>query len=188
MSRITQSSRTLVLAVVAATLGAAMMVSVAGAQSPPTPPSRFVGSVTVNGANAAAGTLIEARIGNTTCGTSTVFIASNQARYALDSPALEPAQNPQCGVEGSVVSFFVGGQKANETGSWANYQLNTVNLTVTPAAAPPAATPTRTPAAPSAGTGADTGGGVPVPLLEVMLLAAALGLAGVGLAARARRA
>lgn len=175
------------LAAVAAAVASALVVSVAGAQSPPTPPSRFVGSVTVNGQQAAAGTTIEARIGNTTCGTTTVFMASGQARYALDSPALDPAQFPACGTDGAVVTFFVGGQQANETGSWANYQLNTVNLTVT-AQTPttPGASPTATPRPPVAGN-ASGGGVTEAPVLEVVLVATALGLAGVGLAARARR-
>lgn len=180
------------LAAVVAAIASAFVVSIAGAQSPPTPPSRFVGSVTVNGQPAAAGTTIEARIGATTCGVTTVFLASGQARYALDSPALDPAQFPACGTDGATVTFFVGGQQANETGSWANYQLNTVNLTVsaqvpttpTTTAPPPAAT--ATPRPPVAGDSAG-GTGTGVPFMEVVLLASAIGLAGVGLAARARR-
>jgi hypothetical protein len=178
------------LAAIVSVIASAMVVSVAGAQSPPTPPSRFVGSVTVNGAPAAAGTTIEARIGATTCGVTTVFMSGGQARYALDSPALDPAQNPACGTDGAVVTFFVGGQQANETGSWANYQLNTVNLTVTPATTPttPAGTPTSaaTPRPPVAGNGGAEAGSS-APLTEVLLLATAIGLAGVGLAARARK-
>ena len=192
MSKTRKFLRQLGLAAVAAAITSALVVSVAGAQSPPTPPSRFVGNVTVNGAPAAAGTTIEARIGGTTCGVTTVFMSGAEARYALDSPALDPAQNPACGVDGSVVQFYVGGQLANETGSWANYRLNTVNLTVTPAAVPTtpppaAATPTRTPGAPQAGDSFTSGGGAPsIPLMEAMLVATAIGLAGVAVAARAR--
>jgi len=185
MSIFNRTLRASAVAAVAALAGGAMLVGSAWAQSPPTPPSRFVGSVTVNGAPAAAGTTIEARIGSTTCGVTTVFMSSGQARYALDSPALDPTSNPACGTDGAAVSFYVGGQKANETGSWANYQLNTVNLTVTPATAVPP-TPTRTPAAPVAGTTAGTGA-ASLPLVEFLLLASAVGLAGVGVAARVRR-
>ncbi len=176
-------------AIVAAALGAALVVNIAGAQSPPNPPSRFVGNVKIDGANAPAGTLIEARINGATCGVSTVFFANSEARYTLDSPALEPSAN-NCGVDGSVVEFYVAGKKANETGSWANYRLNTVNLTVTsatPAPTTPPATVTRTPAPPVAGTSADTASSQP-PLTEILLVAAALGLAGVALAARTRKA
>ena len=192
MSKTRKFLRQFGLAAVAGAIASALVVSLAGAQSPPTPPSRFVGSVTVNGAPAAAGTLIEARINGTTCGASTVFMNAGQARYTLDSPALEPAQNPACGVDGSVVQFYVGGQLANETGSWANYRLNTVNLSVTPAAAtvtPPTTAspaPSRTPGPPTAGDSLGSSSGASIPLMEAMLVATALGLAGVGLAARYR--
>jgi hypothetical protein len=139
----------------AAVLAVFMFAAVASAESPPSPPARFVGSVKIDGANAPAGTLIEARIGNTTCGATTVFASGSEARYALDSPALDPGATPNCGVEGAVVSFYVGGKKANETGSWANYQLNTVNLTVTT----PTTTPgTATPKPPVTGTNSITSG------------------------------
>ncbi len=173
---------------VLAMVAAAMTVSVAGAQAPPNPPSRFVGNIAVDGAPVAGGTLVEARIGNTTCGATTTFIAGGEARYVLDSPAIDPSLNPSCGVDGSTVEFYVAGKKAAQTGSWANYKLNTVNLTVATAATPSPATavPSKTPAAPVAG---NSGGGqsTPVSVTEIMLVAAALGLAGVGLASRARK-
>lgn len=189
MSSLSKTIRNTVSAVVAAAIAGALVVSVAGAQSPPNPPSRFVGSVTVNGAQPPAGTLIEARIGTATCGVATVFYAGGQARYTLDSPALEPSSSPGCGIDGSSVAFYVGGQKANETGSWANYRLNTVDLTITAPVTPvatavPTTTPGRTPAPPVAGNGPASGSSLP--LVEFMLLAAALGLAGVGAAARVR--
>lgn len=150
-------------------LGATALLQANGAmaESPPNPPSRFVGSVKVNGANATAGTPVEARIGSASCGISTVFMAGSEARYVIDSPALDPGASPNCGTEGATVTFLVGGQVANETGAWRNYQLNTVNLTVTtttPTATTPAGTPTRpaaTPGAPTTGTGGplDSGSG-----------------------------
>jgi hypothetical protein len=182
------------LAAVVAAIASALIVSVVAAQSPPSPPSRFVGSVTVNGSPAAAGTIVEARIGGTACGVGTVFMNGAEARYTLDSPALDPAQSPACGVDGSTVQFYVGGQLANETGSWANYRLNTVNLTVAPVATTPpttpgagtTTTPSRTPGAPVAGDSLTGSSSSSVPMLEVMLVATAIGLAGVGLAARYR--
>jgi hypothetical protein len=130
------------------------------AESPPSPPARFVGSVTVEGAAATAGTLIELRIGTSTCGATSVFMSGAEARYAVDSPALDPGATPNCGVDGAVVSFYVGGKKANETGVWHNYQLNTVNLTVTtptPSTTPGAGTPASTPKPPTTGGGTATG-------------------------------
>jgi hypothetical protein len=162
------------------------------AESPPSPPARFVGSVTVEGAPATAGTLIELRIGTSTCGNTSVFMSGAEARYAVDSPALDPAATPNCGVDGAVVSFYVGGKKANETGVWHNYQLNTVNLTVTtptPAASttPGAGTPASTPKPPTTGGGTATGSSD----TTAIWLYAALGLGaiafGVGGTAVARR-
>jgi hypothetical protein len=139
-------SLAVVLGMVLFASGAFSATSVS-AESPPSPPARFVGSVKVDGANPAAGTLIELRIGSTTCGVTSVFTAGAEARYAVDSPALDPAATPNCGVDGAAVSFYVGGKKANETGSWKNYQLNQVNLTVTT----PTVTATSTPKPPTTG-------------------------------------
>jgi hypothetical protein len=151
------------------------MLGTALADSPPAPPARFVGTVMVNGTPAPAGAAITAVIGSTTCGTTSVFMSGSDARYVLDSPALDPGATPNCGTDGSTVSFTVNGQKANETGVWHSYQLNTVNLTVsaatttTPAPTTTAtvtATPTsgggntpvatRTPAGPATGSGTAT--------------------------------
>lgn len=126
---------------IAAMLAMALFVATVSAESPPSPPARFVGSVMVDGTAAASGTLIELRIGSTTCGATTVFAAGGEARYAVDSPALDPGATPNCGVEGATVTFYIGGKKANETGSWKNYELNTVNLTYTTPTVTATATP-----------------------------------------------
>lgn len=142
-----------VLGVVLLGLSGALNASTVSAESPPNPPSRIVGSVKVDGVNAPAGTTVEARIGNASCGVTTVFTANNESRYAVDVPALDPGATPNCGTDGAVISFFVGGRKANETGTWANYQLGTVNLTVTTqatATASPSASPGASPSASAA--------------------------------------
>ena len=109
----------------------------AQAQSPPTPPARFVGTVAIDGVAAAAGTAIVAKIGEATCETTSVFTSGGESRYAIDVPASEPTNSPDCGAEGSSVSFYVGGKKADQEGEWRNFDLNVLNLTVTPPAAPP---------------------------------------------------
>lgn len=166
----------------------AFSVQQAAAESPPNPPARFAGSVTVDGVPAVAGTSVEARIGSTTCGVTATFNQGGESRYVVDSPALDPGATPNCGTEGAVVTFWVGGKKANETGSWANYQLNIVNLTVTtPTPTPSAsASPTSTPKPPPTGSGLAGGSDD-----SAVWLFAALGLGvlafGVGGAAVARR-
>lgn len=145
-----------VLGLVLVGLSGAMSAHEAKAESPPSPPARFAGSVKVDGAAPAPGTRIEARIGNATCGLTATFSASGESRYALDSPALDPGATPNCGTDGAVVSFWIGDRKAAETGTWKNYQLNIVNLTYTtptPTPAAPSASPSATPRPPVTGTG-----------------------------------
>lgn len=160
----------------------------AQAESPPNPPARFAGSVLVDGVAPVAGTRIEARVGNSTCGVTTTFNASGQSRYVLDVPALDPGATPNCGTDGASVSFWIGDKKAAQSGSWANYQLNQLDLTYTSPTPTPAgsASPSATPRPPT------TGGGNAVPGAELGWLFAALGLGalafGVGGATVARRA
>lgn len=167
----------------------------AAAESPPAPPARFAGTVTIDGQPAAAGTVIEARIGSASCGVTTV---AGGANYVLDVPALDPGANPNCGVEGGSVSFYVGGQLAQETGTWLNYQINVLNLTVVTATPTSTATtpggstvtptgaPAKTPVAPSTGSGMTADGGVDaVTLFGVVALGiVAFGAAGVVAARR----
>jgi hypothetical protein len=170
----------------AAVLGAMLFANVAFAESPPNPPSRFVGSVLVDGQAPAAGTLIEARIGSATCGATTVFMAGSEARYVIDSPALDPGATPNCGVDGATVTFYIGGKLAAQTGTWHNYQLNTVNLTYTTPT--PTGSPSATPKPPTTGTGpATTDSSSAVWLFAVLGLGAlALGAGGVTVARRSR--
>ena len=129
----------------------------AAAESPPNPPSRFAGSVLVDGAAPAAGTAITAMIGSTTCGVTTVQMNGSEARYVLDVPALDPGATPNCGTDGAVVKFLIGDKLAAETGTWANYQLSVLNLTYT---TPPTQTATATP---TGGTATPTGTGTAAP-------------------------
>ena len=171
--------------------GVSGMLSATGAraESPPNPPARFAGSVLVDGKAPAPGTTIEARIGSATCGTTSTFSQGSESRYRVDSPALDPGASPNCGTDGAVVTFYIGGKKAAETGSWRNYDINVVNLTYTtptPTPAPSvAASPSATPRPPA------TGSGIAGSDSTAAWLFAALGLAalafGVGGAAVARR-
>jgi hypothetical protein len=137
-------SRSLIGSVSAAVLGVllfgfsgAFTAHEAAAESPPTPPARFAGSVTLDGAPVAPGTVITAVIGSASCGATSSYTSGAEARYNLDVPALDPGAAPNCGTEGASVTFYVGAIKATEVGSWKNYELNIVNLTaVTPKPSP----------------------------------------------------
>ncbi len=194
-------------------LGAAAVTVVAGslllgasgafAQSPPSPPSRFVGTVTVNGAAAKTGAVVTAQVNGNACGSGNVGDASagGANRYKIDVPAADPAATVQCGKDGDTVSFFVDGVKANETGTWHNYELGQVNLTVTSSTASPtpsatssgtpsatntSTAPSVTPNGPNTGSGV-AGGGTSAPAWLFALLgmgAVAFGLGGVAAAKR----
>lgn len=193
-------------AIVAISATALLGPSGAHADSPPKPPARFVGSVKVDGAAVPGGTVIEARIGSASCGTVSTFNSGGEARYALDVPGLDPQGSPNCGVDDAVVTFYIGGKKAIESGSWKNFDLNVVNLTyVTPtptpvpttavpttpdATTPGATTPPKpaTPIPPRTGTGSEsgstTGYGLVVVLLSLGVVAFATG--GIATARRAK--
>ncbi len=127
----------------AAVLGISAFAS-ASAESPPNPPSRFVGTVLVDGAAPPAGTSITAKIGVTTCSVTSTFNTGAASNYKTDVPALDPGATPNCGTDGATVTFYIGDKLAKETGKWVNSQLSVLNLTYV---TPPTATPSTTPGA-----------------------------------------
>lgn len=179
-----------VLGVVLLGLSGALGATDVEAQAPPARPARFVGSVVINGAPAPAGTVVEARVGSASCGVTTVFSQGAESRYAMDVQALQPSGALNCGTDGATVSFVVGGKAAQQTGTWRDYDLNTVNLTVvdptpTPSATPTGGTATATPRPPTTGGGLEGAGSSNAWLLAV--LGAGVLAFGVGGAAVARR-
>jgi hypothetical protein len=171
MSRILKSlGGVAILGVLLLGLGGAFAASTATAQ---VPPATFAGSVTVAGKAAAAGTVVEARVGNVPCGVTSVFIVGTEARYSLQSPAT-------CATVGATVSFRVGGVAAAQTGTWNNQVLNVVNLTAGAAPAPPVT---------GTGLAAETGSGsAAVWLLAIFGIGAlAFGTAGATVATRRSR-
>ncbi len=125
----------------------------------------------------AAGTAIVAKVGDATCETTSVFTAGGESRYAIDVPASEPTNSPDCGSEGSSVSFYVDGKKADQEGEWKNFDLNVLNLTVT---TPPTPAPSDT----GTGVGSSTSS-TTLPLAAVLGIATlVLGLGGLALSRR----
>lgn len=184
-----------VLGVVLLGLSGAFVAQDAAAQAPPARPARFAGSVTVDGQPATAGTVVQALVNGVACGVTTVFVEGGEGRYVVDVDALEPA-GAACGTDGATVSFTVGGQAANETGTWHDYQLNLVNLTVTTATPVPTtvtptetqgtATKTTTPKAPPTGMGTESGTSNGAMFVVLGLGALALGASGAAVARRSR--
>jgi hypothetical protein len=81
--------------------------------------------VTLSGQAAPAGTMVEARIGETVCG-SNALIASGT--YSVDVAAF--ATQPGCGFDGALVTFLVAGVPANEVGTFQSGAFVSLPLTV----------------------------------------------------------
>lgn len=113
------------VAAVVALLSSLMVASVAA--QPPTPPNRFFGDVTVDGAPAAAGTAVAATIGGNACGQTTV---QADGTYVLD--VVSSGQTAGCGTEGAAIDFTVGGNPAG-TATWSSGQFTELDLVGGPA-------------------------------------------------------
>ena len=163
------------------------------------PPSRFYGTVTVDGTAATSGTL-NGLIGGKVCGTASINPGlGNGLNY--DIQVKDSSEEPNCGSLGATVTFELvdGGTAAcSPTGSWNSANVQLLNLTCAHPTPTPTATATASPtptatAVPTAtatatatvtvtpkviaGTGG-TPGGDSFPL--GLLLAGILGLAVVG--------
>jgi len=170
----------------------------AAAESPPNPPARFVGTVTVDGRPATPGTVITAYVGSTVCKVTQVQTIGSESRYTIDVPALDPGATPNCGTDGATVTFYIGDKLAQQTCRWRNYDINVLNLsytTPTPAATPPpagspspgATQPAATPQAPRTGELAQDNDTSTAWLFVVIGLGAvALGAGGVAATRRSR--
>ena len=142
-------SRSILIAAVVALVSSLMVASVSA--QPPTPPDRFFGDVTLDGAAAPAGTNVAAEIGGNVCGQTTVQADSS---YVLD--VVSSGQTAGCGTEGASVSFTVGGSPAG-TAAWSSGQFSELDLAG--AAAPPTvAPPTVAPVTPTPRVVTGTGG------------------------------
>ena len=128
--------RGVLVATVVALISSLMAASVSA--QPPTPPNRFFGNVTLNGAAAPAGTNVSATIGGNVCGQTTVKADSS---YVMD--VVSSGQTAGCGTAGASVSFTVAGNPAG-SGTWTSGQFTELALagkTVTPTAVPPTPMP-----------------------------------------------
>lgn len=95
---------------------------VLGARAQPQIPATYFGSVTVDGAPAAAGTEIRGLVDGLDCtqappGQQPVFIDGEIAAYVLY--VVHESQRPGCAREGSRVNFTIGGRPAVQTAVWA---------------------------------------------------------------------
>ena len=128
---------------------------------PPSPPNRVFGSVTLDGAPAAGGTVVSATIGGVECGSTAVAVGETYA-YVLD--VVSDGDVSGCGSAGATVTFLVGGNPADQTASWTSGDFSPLDLTATSAAPPPPPPPPPPPTTPTIvvtpfGSGGYLGGG-----------------------------
>ena len=105
------------LAVVALIL---VLPAIALAQSPPELPCAFSGTVSVNGANVADGTVVTAMIGNATYTDTT----------ANSTYSIIIAQPEGASYAGQTVTFKIGADTVSQTGTWEAGGSKTVNLII----------------------------------------------------------
>lgn len=91
------------------------------------PPNRYYGTVTINGTQQSDGTVVEAYVGDTLCGSGTVSNQNGNEFYLVD--VLGGGQKAGCASDGDTVSFRVNGLKANETGAYATGAATRLDLT-----------------------------------------------------------
>ena len=98
----------------------------------PPMPSSFWGTVKVNGASVAAGTVVSAKINGVQYASSIVSSYQGDIYYSLDIPGDEPVSpgTIEGGVEGDTIVFYIGTIKANQTATWHGGTIISLNLTV----------------------------------------------------------
>ena len=92
------------------------------ADTPPTQPCSFYGTVKVNGENVSLGTLIYAKIDGMVVDDALAEDYEGDSVYWMQIPYQE-------NIEGGLIEFFVDGLKANQTAVWISGDVNELNLT-----------------------------------------------------------
>ena len=116
----------------------------------PSPPTRFYGTLTIDGAPAPAGTMVRAFVGDKDCTNAREPFTVPAGSYAVEVG--HTTQTPGCGEIGTTVTFRVGTRTANERGTFETGSFQLLNLTVSGTGAvfaspTPTATPTPAPTA-----------------------------------------
>lgn len=110
------------LALGAFSLSALAGGAVAHAQTPPT---RFYGTLSINGAVAPSGTTVTAYVNGNACGSVTT---SDEGRYVLD--AISSGTQEGCGNDGDAVTFQIGDGTAEQLGTFGTGNFALLDLSV----------------------------------------------------------
>jgi len=100
----------------------AIFQTLASAETPPTQPCSFYGTVKVNGENVSLGTHIYAKIDGVVVGETTSIAYEGDSVYAMQIPYQE-------NIEGGLIEFFIDGLKASQTAVWQSGETFELDLT-----------------------------------------------------------
>jgi VCBS repeat-containing protein len=107
-----------------------LVANVGGALAEPPKPSGFYGTVKINGANVADGTIVSGWIGAVKCAEEPVQLSGGETWYNNDVSGDDPL-TPGCGTEGATVTFKIGDVSADQTGTWHSGTNIRLDLTAT---------------------------------------------------------
>lgn len=97
------------------------------ANTPPQPPHRFFGDITINGQDAPIGTQITARVGGTSYGSGIVQTAG---QYGYD-PIFYVEAADETDFSGRTIAFYVNGEFASSYAPYEHGQSTLLNLSIT---------------------------------------------------------
>jgi hypothetical protein len=119
----------------------ALFVTPVYAQSIPSLPHAFYGAVKVNGSSAPAGTTVEARGEGVQTGVNNnPVVTTVEGQYGSSNP-LEPKLIVQGNVaEGTILSFYVNGVRADQTAEWHSGEVTQLDVTANIEGPPPETT------------------------------------------------
>jgi hypothetical protein len=112
-------------------LGVIALVAVAAARearAQASPPSRFFGSLTIDGAPAGWGTVVVAEINGRVCSVRKDWPGGPDVDYGVDAEA--SATISGCGYDDAPVFFRVGNRYASQVGSWTGATFIRLDLTI----------------------------------------------------------
>jgi hypothetical protein len=112
------------------------------------PPSRFYGTVQLNGEVPPVDTVVEAYVGDMLCGTGSVQDLGDPIGIGYIVDVFADAFLPGCGTDGATVSLRVGGVPADQTGAFITGGFVEVDLTANGEPPPPVALPADQPVLP----------------------------------------
>ncbi len=110
---------------------ALVLSNISTALAMPPLPSSFYGTVKLDGANVAVGTIISARIDGVQYASEAASLSGSNTIYSFSVPGDDPDTEEiiEGGVTGDIVVFYIGSYLADQTATWRSGRNTSVNLT-----------------------------------------------------------